>query len=432
MVLCKYGKGGNFCTADPTGTYHRNYGKNDIYIFHVKDKVKYQFVSCDDASNHQFHDIRNLPPEEVLGDEYDFLMTHNAPISCYKLPVVDASRYEDLIEKIKSGNFNRITLSTIEKSLMRAAEEKSIDNIELFLNAAVKIWNANTANSRIRLSSIIEEIIENNEESFVQKVIKKILDIIYKGSFEVHMLDSDTWFSIAKAANLENLDTIYSKSPSKISRILSPLELMKIIEKFDYSFDILKILAKAGSEIGLSSHYLVKVLLLSKDKQKTINAFRTSGVLENIGDSEISDLLMCRVSSPAKTSYLWNRTPPPESNPVKVPYTSGKEMASMLGSEIVSKLTLKHGILDSKMEPEQAGKVITWHGIDLTAEQIKGFLEGIAAKHENMDGEDVYNLIRKYKQLNIHKAEEKITKILGKRKVALLSKNHRSILRFNY
>jgi hypothetical protein len=84
------------------------------------------------------------------------------------------------------------------------------------------------------------------------------------------------------------------------------------------------------------------------------------------------------------------------------------------------------------MESEQTGNFIRWQGVDLTTEQIKGFLEGVAAKHENMDGDDVYNLIRKYKQLNIHKAEEKITKILGKRKLALLSKYHRSSLRINY
>jgi hypothetical protein len=119
---------------------------------------------------------------------------------------------------------------------------------------------------------------------------------------------------------------------------------------------------------------------------------------------------------------------------IKVSYTPGKQMASMLGSEIVSRLDLKKGPLYANMDSVRMGKssFIRWHRVDITEEQAKGFLEGIAAKHDNMDGEDVYNLIRKYKQLNIHKAEEKITALLGKRKMALLNKHHRSSLRVNY
>lgn len=420
MILCKYGKGGKFCTADPKGTYHRNYATNDIYIFHVKDKVKYQFVSCKDRTGLQFHDVRNLPPEEVLGSEYEFLIANNAPIDCYNLPVVNSLNQKDLIDKIKSGNLSRITLRTIESGLMKEIEStKDLNNIELLLNAAVEIWSKNSANSRIRLSDIIGYMIENTEDNFVQQVIKKVLETTEKRPFNHHMLDAETWKYIFQASNLENLENLFSKEliSLKVYGILTKPDVLKVLEKFNYSSDVVKILSKYGHAGSSKVFPIIETILNSKDKQRIINVFRTYQMLDDINDSDLADLLMCRLPSTVKEIY--NK---PKS------CVSGKEMASMLGSEIVSKLTLKQGVLDSPMLKEK-GDTLRWHGIELTTEQIKNFLEGIAAKHNNMDGEDVFNIIIKYKKLNIHKAEEKITKILGKKKMSMLSRDQRERLK---
>jgi hypothetical protein len=249
------------------------------------------------------------------------------------------------------------------------------------------------------------------------------------------MFDNSTLIDIVKMSNLENLETI-SSDESLTFNLFSRLgpEVQEIAEKFNYSLDILKILIKVKANLPI-----VKTILLSKDKEKIINLFKQSGMLESrLTKSGIEDLLMCNFPGGDAHTKIWRTSDwmsgSTNKTEIKVSYTPGKQMASMLGSEIVSRLDLKKGPLYANMDSVRMGKssFIRWHRVDITEEQAKGFLEGIAAKHDNMDGEDVYNLIRKYKQLNIHKAEEKITALLGKRKMALLNKHHRSSLRVNY
>ena len=65
-VLCKYGKGTEWCTADPEGDYHGHYASHDIYIIHVDEKPEYQFTGCTGQENDhqcQFMDQNDNSPD---------------------------------------------------------------------------------------------------------------------------------------------------------------------------------------------------------------------------------------------------------------------------------------------------------------------------------------------------------------------------------
>ena len=96
-LLCKYGKGTDWCTAIPGGNAHRAYSNVGIFILHRGGKPKYQFVDCgdvpsrerdedreDDYTIAQFMDV-NDQPVESLSHEEKKLLSRQANISCYDL-----------------------------------------------------------------------------------------------------------------------------------------------------------------------------------------------------------------------------------------------------------------------------------------------------------------------------------------------------------
>jgi hypothetical protein len=111
-LLCKYGKGTDLCTAQPTGTYHENYAAHDIYIVQKDGRLIYQWVSClDDQTDYndswrafsdpafmdehetsfedeamQFVDAQNREIKFIPQDLYDILHKDFADqVECYKL-----------------------------------------------------------------------------------------------------------------------------------------------------------------------------------------------------------------------------------------------------------------------------------------------------------------------------------------------------------
>jgi hypothetical protein len=79
MMLCKYGKGSNWCTADPTGTYHEQYAKNNIFILHQNDQPMYQFAKVQDDVNHDTLQFMNKNDQLICVVEpssFKFLLEH--------------------------------------------------------------------------------------------------------------------------------------------------------------------------------------------------------------------------------------------------------------------------------------------------------------------------------------------------------------------
>lgn len=83
-ILCKYGKGTGWCTASPTGGYHKMYVANNIYIVHEDDAPLYQFVDCNDDENRQFMDTDDNEVKEINRRVLAFIAT-NANVRCYDL-----------------------------------------------------------------------------------------------------------------------------------------------------------------------------------------------------------------------------------------------------------------------------------------------------------------------------------------------------------
>jgi hypothetical protein len=87
LLLCKYGKGTAWCTAQPSWDAHTHYTGNNIYIIHVDDKPKYQFVGCKDVDhNRQFMNKKDEVVEELEDDVYDALAANlSDQFSCYNM-----------------------------------------------------------------------------------------------------------------------------------------------------------------------------------------------------------------------------------------------------------------------------------------------------------------------------------------------------------
>lgn len=86
LLLCKYGMNTKWCTANPSGTYHKMYVANNIYIVHENDEPLYQFTSCRDKKSHQFMDTEDNHLEKVKIDVFNLLFDHlRQEIECYKL-----------------------------------------------------------------------------------------------------------------------------------------------------------------------------------------------------------------------------------------------------------------------------------------------------------------------------------------------------------
>jgi hypothetical protein len=120
-ILCKYGKGTDWCTANPSGEYDRYYAGNDIYIIHENDVPKYQFTSCLTGGSTQFMDIKDnhvadieLKVKELL-EKYLLKAT-----SCYDFKII----FPD-IESYKKNKDRRVSAKNI-KDLIATDEFKKL------------------------------------------------------------------------------------------------------------------------------------------------------------------------------------------------------------------------------------------------------------------------------------------------------------------
>ena len=86
LLLCKYGKGTDWCTAQPSWDAHTGYTGDTIYIIHIDDKPAYQFVSCSDGHARQFMDTKDQSVDRLNGDVHDVLTANlNDQFECYKI-----------------------------------------------------------------------------------------------------------------------------------------------------------------------------------------------------------------------------------------------------------------------------------------------------------------------------------------------------------
>jgi len=120
-ILCKYGKGTDWCTANPSGEYDRYYAGNDIYIIHENDVPKYQFTSCLTGGNPQFMDVKDNHVTDVELKVKELLEKHVLKeTNCYDFKII----FPD-IESYKKNKDRRVSAKNI-KDLIATDEFKKL------------------------------------------------------------------------------------------------------------------------------------------------------------------------------------------------------------------------------------------------------------------------------------------------------------------
>jgi hypothetical protein len=120
-ILCKYGKGTDWCTANPSGEYDRYYAANDIYIIHENDVPKYQFTSCLTGGNPQFMDVKDNHVTDVELKVKELLEKHVLKeTNCYDFKII----FPD-IESYKKNKDRRVSAKNI-KDLIATDEFKKL------------------------------------------------------------------------------------------------------------------------------------------------------------------------------------------------------------------------------------------------------------------------------------------------------------------
>jgi hypothetical protein len=119
-ILCKYGKGTDWCTANPSGEYDRYYAGNDIYIIHENDVPKYQFTSCLTGSP-QFMDVKDNHVTDMELKVKELLEKHVLKeTNCYDFKII----FPD-IESYKKNKDRKVSAKNI-KDLIATDEFKKL------------------------------------------------------------------------------------------------------------------------------------------------------------------------------------------------------------------------------------------------------------------------------------------------------------------
>ena len=156
-LLCKYGKGTDLCTAQPTGTHHEKYAGHDIYIVQKDGRLIYQWVSClDDQTDYtdswrafsdpalmddhetsfedeamQFVDAQNHEIKFIPQDLYDILHKDFADqVECYKLAKkLTQEQFDKLPSKEQKYKYLQIFDDDNENPLSLLEYSKSVGDI---------------------------------------------------------------------------------------------------------------------------------------------------------------------------------------------------------------------------------------------------------------------------------------------------------------
>jgi hypothetical protein len=120
-ILCKYGKGTDWCTANPSGEYDRYYAANDIYIIHENDVPKYQFTSCLTGGSPQFMDVKDNYVTDMELKLKELLEKHVLKeTNCYDFKII----FPD-IESYKKNKDRKVSAKNI-KDLIGTDEFKKL------------------------------------------------------------------------------------------------------------------------------------------------------------------------------------------------------------------------------------------------------------------------------------------------------------------
>jgi len=263
MILCKYGKGTVWCTANPQGTYHPYYSKNNIYTIHIDDKPAYQFVDCNDDRNHQFMDVDNTPVKELEGDVYDILNKNlKSKIKCYNLS--RSYSFDELMNSEDTSDiYKNIGAKNINSFLERMDKNQSIEVLRNLIKYKDPSW-------------FDSAFLSYDQDKLLQSFIKKLGAQKVIDEFAEKMSNS---FKEVGVSNISSfvIKNILSSDPGNIYQILK--DNIDVIKKSNLNSGAIE---KIINEFGPKDH--------SKEREKTIVLLGPE-VLNNLDEYGISSVV---------------------------------------------------------------------------------------------------------------------------------------------
>jgi hypothetical protein len=148
FVLCKYGKGTKWCTANPTGNYDRVYAHNNIFIVHENDIPIYQFTSCKDMDGWdeqpQFMDVNDESVDSLSSKFYKFLNKYaEKEIRCFNM-VEDVDSLESFISK---ENINKVSNASIIRLINK-------DSLLLILSKIIEVMKKSKEEKEMEIEDL--------------------------------------------------------------------------------------------------------------------------------------------------------------------------------------------------------------------------------------------------------------------------------------
>lgn len=288
-ILCKYGKDTQWCTANPSGTFHEYYAENNIYIVHRNDKPIYQFVDCKDYDNHQFMDVKDNSVKELEKDVYEMLNKYlEESIKCYQ--ITRAWSLKELLEADNAGEieaYQRISLN----NMRMIVEESDLKQATYILRNLIKHRDKTWLEYKGGYADHIKELVIG---SFINKLgIERLVEILgdhISGLVIRKILLEHIHVSV-------NARQVKSGDPEKVYEIIKKL--------LSINPNIFK---NTSLDRGLTAGIIRKISKISKDKTeevidllgpKSINLLDNSDInslIDNIGFEIVYKILDNRTS----------------------------------------------------------------------------------------------------------------------------------------
>ena len=177
-LLCKYGKGTEWCTANATGTYHSNYADIDIYTIFYNGAPIYQFSDCngEDKNLTQFMNVHDVETRYVIKPVAEALKGPSKlpeqSYGCYNLKeLLTKDDYEKLDQSLKKEYIKEIFdfgIGNILSFYAGKLGDETYKIIDQILRSIIEKDDKNipysegkTSNDR-RLATLIVEILRSN------------------------------------------------------------------------------------------------------------------------------------------------------------------------------------------------------------------------------------------------------------------------------
>jgi hypothetical protein len=342
LLLCKYGKGTDWCTAQPSWDAHTGYTGDTIYIIHIDDKPAYQFVSCTDGRNKQFMDTRDQYVDELNGDVYDALIANlNDQFKCYRIKrktslkdlleldskkreiIYNAISKDDFLELIKLANaeqknkilkddksnylkftnfFDQLNLTLVTTKITNVKElienlsgrsfkikdmpliNFSRDEIENFINKNVSliVWKYYR---ELRFATHPHLVGNNLLEIFGKENVQKeypALKIIKPEHYFKDTWNPDETGKKPRVSDSSILPVNTEGNAPSIERILSSHALYDGDKKLSTIEAIEKVGAENLNFQNKHTSFMRRILFMSKDFDEILNYFKEKNLIEKV------------------------------------------------------------------------------------------------------------------------------------------------------